>query len=185
MIKSLSFRKALLAPAMLLLSGIFLQSCTEEMPILHPPSGASSSGIGTTSSKSVINLSINNNANNITNNKPNNILFTSVAGGATLPLLKLYTFAGNNGSQTNNLTFGASFHTDTIGNKKFIFDSSQLLFNKKTYTTFNISGTAKFTVDKLDDVANTASGSFGYYVYDAIINPTDSVYVSGTFNFMK
>ncbi len=181
--KPSSFRGVLFAPAMLILFGVFLQSCTEEIPILKPLNRSSNSI--TVSSKSTISLNFNNTANTITNINPSNILFSTMPGGASLPLLKSYIVAGNNGSKTSNLLYGVSFHTDTIGNNKFIFDSSQLVINKKTYTTFNISGKVKFTVDKLDDTANTASGSFSYYVYDDIIKPTDSIYVSGSFNILK
>lgn len=185
MTQFLSFQKSLCAILILLLSGIFLQSCMEEMPILVPQNGTLTGTTGMVSSKSTISLNINNNPQNISNIKPNNIIFTNVTGGASLPLFKEYFIVGDNGNQTSSLSYSASFHTDTVGSKNFVFESSQLFFNKKTYTTFNISGTAKFNIEKLDDAANTVSGTFGYYVYDDILKPTDSVYVSGSFNILK
>lgn len=185
MIKPLISRKVFFVPAILLLCGIFLQSCTEEMPILTPASGYSSSVPGSVSSKSVINLKINNAPNDITNVKPGIILFNIISGGTTLPRFRNYLIAGDNGSTTNRVLYSVTFHSDSVGNNIYVFDGSQVIINKKTYTSFNISGTNKFTVAKLDEIASSTSGSFGYYVYDDVLHPTDSLYVTGAFNIFK
>ncbi len=178
MIKPFSFHKALFAPAMLLLCGIFLQSCTEEIPILKPRSSS-------VSSKSTIVLNVNNTAYTINDVSPNTIEFRETSRDPAFPLYRQYGIAASNNSQTNLLDYALSFHTDTVGSKKYTLEISQLTINKKTYSTANIYGNAAFKVDKLDAVDNTTSGSFGYFVYDDILTPTDSIYVSGTFNIVK
>lgn len=179
-----SFRSALFAPAILLLCGIFLQSCTEEMPVLQPTSGVNLS-TGSVSTKSVINLKVNDVQKNITNVKPQVILFNINSGGVTAPSYRFYTLAGDNGSTTNRLLYSAAFHSDSVGNNIFIFDASQVIVGQKVYTSFNISGKSNFKVDKVDEKAYTTSGNFGYYVYDDILNPKDSLYVTGSFNIAK
>ena len=185
MIKPFIFRKALFAPAMLLLGSIFLHSCTEEMPILKPLGTYSNYVPATVSSKSMINLKINNTQSDITNTKPGTIVFNVVTGGTTLPNFRTYLIAGDNGSTTNRALYSVTFHSDSVGNNIYVFDGSQVIVNKKTYTSFNISGSNKFSVTKLDEKTNTAVGSFSYYVYDDALHPTDSLYVTGAFNIFK
>lgn len=186
MIKPLTFRKAVLASAMLFLCSISLHSCTEEMPILTPSGGfISSSGVGSVSSKSIVNIKINAVQSNITNVKPQNILFTINSGGSTMPSFRSYAIAGDNGSTTNRLLYSVAFHSDSAGNNTYVFDGSQVIANKKIYTSFNISGSNKFSISKLDEKTYSTAGTFGYYVYDDILNPTDSLYVTGSFNILK
>lgn len=184
MTKPTTFRSKFFSPLMLLLCIVSLQSCWEEMPVLKPLNPTDTVA-GSVSSKSIIYLNINNAANNITNIKPSTILFTNVTGGATLPLFKEYFLIGDNESKSANVVYTVAFHTDTIGSKKFIFESSELVVNKKTYSTFNISGSEVFAINQLDDNANTASGKFSYYLYDSVINPKDSIFVDGTFSILK
>ncbi|MGI4021040.1 MAG: hypothetical protein ACRYFA_06000 [Janthinobacterium lividum] len=179
-----SFRSALLAPAMLLLCGIFLQSCTEEMPALKSPSSVNYS-TGSASSKSIINLKINDVQRSITNVKPEIIIFNINSGGVALPSFRSYTLAGDNGNTTNRLVYSAAFHSDSVGNNTYIFDASQVIVGQKVYTSFNVSGKSNFKVDKVDEKAYTTSGSFGYYVYDNILMPKDSLYITGSFNIVK
>lgn len=179
------FRKAIFAPAMLLLCSIFLQSCSEEMPILTPQNGYTSSAPGSVSSKSMINLKINNASNDISNVKPEIILFNIVSGGTTLPQFRNYLIAGDNGSTTSRVLYSVTFHSDSVGNNIYVFDGSQIIVNKKTYTSFNISGANKFSVTKLDEKTYSTSGNFGYYVYNNVLHPTDSLYVAGSFNILK
>lgn len=186
MLKPFISRKALFAPAMLLLCGIFLNSCREDMPILVPPSGLTiGTGTPSVSAKSTINLKINNTQNDILNVKPAVILFNIVTGGASLPLFRNYLIAGDNGSATNRVLYSVTFHSDSVGNNIYVFDGSQVIANKKTYTSFSISGANKFTVNKLDEKAYLTNGTFSYYVYDDVLHPTDSLYVTGSFNISK
>ncbi|RYE26663.1 MAG: hypothetical protein EOP42_20505 [Sphingobacteriaceae bacterium] len=173
-------RKALLAPAMLFLCGIFLQSCTEEMPILSPDDLSAKS-----SSKSTVVINVNNAVYTINDVKPSTIIFATTGTDPQFPLYKQYGFDATNNNQANMLDYAVSFHTDTVGSKKYTLEISQLTLNKKTYSTANIYGNAVFKVDKLDAANNTTSGSFSYFVYDDILTPKDSIYVSGTFNIVK
>ncbi|RYY07417.1 MAG: hypothetical protein EOP43_03310 [Sphingobacteriaceae bacterium] len=178
MCKLLSFRSALFAPAMLLLCGIFLQSCTEEMPVLTPLDI-------TVSSKSTIVLKINNTTSTINNVLPGNIEFRETSRDPAFPLYRQYGIAASNNNQTNLLDYAVAFHTDTAGSKNYTLEISQLTINKKTYSTANIYRNAVFKVDKLDATNNTTTGSFSYYVYDDILSPKDSIYVTGSFNILK
>ncbi len=167
--------RKLFAPAMLLLSSIFLQACTEEMPILAPLNGASNN--------STIVLNINNAAYTLTNKAPGYAIFANVTSGTGTTSTTQYNVTGSKGTQTNALDFILAYEINTAN--KYVLATSQLDFNNKTYTTVNSSGAAKLTVDKMDATANTATGSFGYYLYDSVFTPTDSIYVSGTFNIVK
>lgn len=178
MLKPISFGRKLLAPAMLLLTGIFLQSCADEVPILMPLSGS-------VSSKSIVVLNFKNTTYTINDVKPGTILFAVTGTDPKFPLYKQYGFDATNNSQTDLLDYAVSFHTNTVGSKKYTLEVSQVTLNKKTYSTANIYGNAVFKVDKLDAANNTTSGSFSYFVYDDILSPTDSIYVSGTFNIAK
>jgi len=179
MIKPFSFHKALFASAMLLLCGIFLQSCTEEIPILKPRNGS-----GTTSNNSNIVVKVNNTAYTLTNKAPGYAIFVPVTTGTGASSSTQYSVNGSNGIQTNVLDFGFSYISNSVNNK-YVLKSAQLEINNKTYTTLNSSGTAQLTVDKMDVAALTSSGSFSYYLYDSPYSPTDSIYVSGTFNIVK
>lgn len=178
MIKSLILRKAILAPAMLLLCGIFLQSCTEEMPILTQLSKSTNGN--------VIILNIKNKAYTLKNVNPGFVYFTNItAGGSANSSFQQYGLAGSNGNETNPLDCIINFDTDSVHVGKYVLSTSQVNYNNVTYTTSNASGNAKFTVNQLNATTNTTSGSFAYYLYDSVFVPTDSIYVSGTFNIVK
>jgi hypothetical protein len=163
---------------MLLLSGVFLNSCTEEMPVLTPLSGS-----GITSNKSIITVNIGNSTYSLKNQDPGYAIFASASTGSGTSTYTQYNITGSNGSQTNALDFILAYGLNT--NNKYIVTTSLLDYNNKTYSTLNLTGAAKLTVDKMDANASTANGSFGYYLYDDIFTPTDSIYVSGTFNIVK
>ena len=178
MCRFLSFRSAPIAPAVLLLCGIFLQSCTEEMPLLKPSDTS-------VSSKSTVVLNINNTASTINSVSPQTIEFRETSRDPAFPLYRQYGIAASNNNQTNLLDYAVAFHTDTAGSKNYTLEICQLTMNKKTYSTANIRGNAVFKVDKLDATANTATGSFRYYLYDDILSPKDSIFITGSFNIVK
>ena len=178
MYKLFSFRSVLLAPAMLLLCSIFLQSCSEEMPILKPLTSSPSS-------KSTVVLNINNTVYTINDVSPSTIEFAQTNTDPTQPLYRQYGIAASNNDQTNLLDYAVTFHTDTVGSKNYGLEVCLLNINKKSYATANPYGNAVFKVDKIDAANNTTSGSFSYFVYDDILSPTDSIYVRGTFNIVK
>ncbi len=173
-----TLRKALLAPAMLFLCGIFLQSCTEEMPILKPLSV-------NPSNSSFIILNIKNKAYTLKNVNPGFVYFTNITAGTGNSTMQQYGIAGSDGNEKNPLDCIINFDTDSVHAGKYVLSSSQLNYNNIVYTTNNTFGNAKFTVDQLNNATNTANGSFAYYLYDSVYTPTDSVYVSGTFNIVK
>ncbi|MVN21975.1 hypothetical protein [Mucilaginibacter arboris] len=175
--KNLTFRRAIIALAMLLLCGIFLQSCTEEMPILVPRSKAING--------SVIVLNIRNKAYTIRNENPGFVYFTNITPGSGNNLSQQYGIAGSDGSPTNPLDCIINFNADSVHAGNYILSTSQVNYNNVTYTTSNPSGNAKFKVNQLNAAANTTSGSFAYYLYDSVFIPTDSIYVSGTFSITK
>ncbi len=170
--------RLLTVAVVLLLSGIFLNSCTEEMPILTPNSGSSSA-----SNKSIIALNIGNSAYSLKNQDPGFAIFASVSTGTGTSTYTQYNITGSNGSQTNALDFILAYGLDA--KNKYVVTTSQLDFNNKTYTTLNLAGNAKLTIDKMDANTNTASGNFSYYLYDSVFTPTDSIYVTGSFNIVK
>jgi hypothetical protein len=172
--------RLLSAAVMLLLSGIFLNSCTEDMPILMPISSSVS-----TKSTVIVNVKNTNSTYSINDIRPSTVVFATTGKDPAYPLYRQYGFDATNNSQTNLLDFAVSFHTDTAGSRRYTLELSQLTVNKKTYSTANIYGNAVFKVEKLDGTGNTATGSFGYFLYDDITSPTDSIYVSGTFNIVK
>lgn len=162
---------------MLLLCGIFLQSCTEEMPIL--------TSANTTITGSYIKLNIDNKAYTIVNKLPGYVYFSNITVGVGTNLVAQLTVAGNNGNQNNLLDYALNFSEDTSKAGSYDFASSKLSLNGKSYITTNPYGKAKLNINQLDDTAKTANGSFAYYVYNSASNPTDSVYVTGTFNVVK
>ncbi|MGI4730009.1 MAG: hypothetical protein ACRYGB_15675 [Janthinobacterium lividum] len=176
--KLFKLRKALLAPAMLFLCGVFLQSCTEEMPIL-----SANDLIGKTSNASSIALKVNTANYTLVNKDPGYAIFAPVTSGTGTTSNIQYNVSGSNGLQTGTVDFVLAY-TLTSSNT-YVLTTSQLDLNNKTYTTLNASGNAQLTIVKMDVTANTASGSYGYYLYDSPSSPTDSVYVSGTFNIVK
>jgi hypothetical protein len=178
MIKPLTFKKAVAAFAMLFLCGISLYSCTEEMPILNPNS------ISSISNNSSIVVNINNSAYVIKNKTPDYAIFASITSGTNNTSNTQYNVSGSSSSKTAPIDFVLAFATDSLS-KKYIVTTSQVDVNNKTYTTLNKFGDAKLTVSKMDEKANTATGTFGYYLYDSVFTPTDSIFVSGTFNIIK
>lgn len=163
---------------MLLLSAFFLNSCTEEMPVLKPLSG-------TAINKSSIVIKVNNSTYTLTNKEPGYAIFVPVTLGTGASSYTEYSVNGSNGSETNVLDFGFSYILNSTTNQ-YVITSSQLQLNNKNYVTLNSSGAAQLKVDKMDAAANTGSGSFSYYLYDSVYNtPTDSVFVSGTFNIIQ
>lgn len=179
MLKPLSLGRKLLAPAMLLLTGIFLQSCADEVPILQPLNGS-----GKTSNASNIALKVNNTSYTLTNKDPGYAIFVPITTGTGTSSATQYSINGSNGSQTNTLDFGFSYILNTTSNK-YLLTGGQLTINNKSYATINSSGTAQLTVDKMDVLAFTATGKYSFYLYDTPFSPTDSIYVSGTFNIVK
>lgn len=179
MIKSLTLCKAILAPAMLLLCSIFLQSCTEEMPILSPNNVS-----GTSSNSSSIVVNVNKSTFTLNNKAPGYAFFAAGTVGTGSSSNTQYNVSGSNGLQTNAVDFIIDFSLNT--SKKYLLVGSQLDFNNKSYTTvYNGTGKSQLTINKIDTIANTASGSYAYYLYNSASSPTDSVYVSGTFNIVK
>jgi hypothetical protein len=176
MTKIFSFRKEIFSPLMLLLCGIFLQSCTEEMPILTPNYNFN---------ESTIVFNVNNKPYIVVNKTPGYVYFANVTVGSNNTLYSQYNISGSNGSQTNPIDYLLTFGPDNTNTNNYIFGTSQVTFNKKTYSTINANGKAKIIVDKLDTGNNTASGSFSYYLYDSVSSPKDSIYISGTFNIVK
>lgn len=175
---SISFIKCKrhLAVVTLILCGIFLQSCTEEMPILTPLSDPNISSVV---------LNIQNKTYRVVNKLPGYVFFANVTVGSGNSLYSQYNISGSNSSQTNAIDYVLTFGPDNANSNNYVFGSSQLTFNNKTYTTTNVSGKAVIKINSLDTYANTASGSFAYYLYDKVTSPTDSVYVTGTFNVIK
>jgi hypothetical protein len=178
MTKIFSIKKEIFSPVMLLLCGLFLHSCTEEMPILTPNS-AFTSGI------SAIVFKVNNTPYTIVNKVPGYVYFANVTVGSNNNLYSQYNISGSNGSQTYPIDYLLTFGPDSTNTNNFVFGTSQVTINKKTYSTINANGKAKLTIDKIDTNNNTAAGSFSYYVYNSVFSPTDSIYVSGTFNIVK
>ncbi len=179
MIKSLTLRKAVLTPAMLLLCGIFLQSCTEEMPILSP-----NDLIGKTSNSSSIVVNVNKSVFTLNNKAPGYAFFAVGTVGTGSSSNTQYNVSGSNGLQTNGIDFIIDFDLNT--SKKYVLVGSKLNFNDKSYTTvYNGTKKAQLTINKMDTIANTINGSYAYYLYNSASSPTDSIYVSGTFNIVK
>lgn len=179
MIKSLTLRKAILAPAMLLLCGIFLQSCTEEMPILKP-----SDLSGTTSTNSTIVVNVNKSTFTLKNTAPGYAYFATIGIGSGTSASTQYNVNGGNGLKTNAVDFILNFGLDA--NKKYVLLGSQLDFNEKNYATiYNQTSKAQLSISKIDTIANTTSGSYACYLYNSAASSTDSIYVSGTFNIVK
>lgn len=174
--KNFSLKKGRLAPAILFLCSIFLHSCTEEMPILTPLSDPNTSSIV---------LNIQNKTYKVVNRLPGYVFFANVTVGSGNALYSQYNISGSNGSQTNAIDYVLTFGPENANSGNYVFGTSQLTFNNKTYTTTNASGKAVIKIDALDTYVNTASGSFAYYLYDKVLSPTDSVYVTGTFNVIK
>lgn len=179
MSKPLNFGRMFFTPAMLFLCGVFLQSCTEEMPILKPLNGSAK-----TSNASNIALKVNNTTYSLTNKDPGYAIFVPITTGTGSSTATQYSINGSNSSQTNLLDFGFSYILDSTNNK-YLLTSGQLTLNNKNYATINSSGTAKLTVAKMDTLALTAAGNYSFYLYDSPFSPTDSIYVSGTFNIVK
>lgn len=174
-----TLRKALLAPAMLFLCAIFLQSCTEEMPILKP-----SDLNGTASTNSTIVVNVDKTAYTLKNAAPGYAIFAGVTIGSGTAATTQYNVSGSNGLKANRVDFLIDFGLDA--NKKYVVLGSQLDLGDKSYTTlYNQTDKAQLTVTKMDTIANTATGSYAYYLYNSTASPTDSVYVSGTFNIVK
>ncbi|MGI4021039.1 MAG: hypothetical protein ACRYFA_05995 [Janthinobacterium lividum] len=165
-----------IAVVTLLLCGMFLQSCTEEMPILTPLSDPNTSRI-------VLNIKYK--TYKIIDKLPGYVFFANVTVGSGNTLYSQYNVSGSNSSQTNAIDYLLTFGPDSVNTSNYVFGTSQLTFNNKTYTTTNKSGKAIIKVDALDTYVNTASGSFAYYLYDNVLSPTDSIYVTGTFNIIK
>ncbi len=176
MSKRFSFRSAMFAAAMLLLCGTFLQSCTEEMPILAPLNG--------TTNNSKIVLNVNNATYTLTNKNPGYVFFAPITVGTGSSSNIQYNVNGSNGLQTNAVDFIIDFGLNA--NNKYVLVGSQLNLNNKSYTTvYNNTGKAQLTINKIDTIANATSGSYAYYLYDSAFTPTDSIYVNGTFNIVK
>lgn len=174
-----TLRKALLAPAMLFLCGIFFQSCTEEMPILKP-----SDLNGNTSTSSNIVVNVDKTAYTLKNVAPGYAIFFGVTLGSGTSATTQYNVSGSNGLKANGVDFLIDFGLDA--NKNYVVLGSQLDLGDKSYTTlYNQTSKMQLTVAKMDTIANTASGNYAYYLYNSTVSPTDSVYVSGTFNIVK
>ncbi|RYX82021.1 hypothetical protein EON73_04515 [bacterium] len=182
MFKFSTFRNAFIPTAMLLLSGIFLQSCVEEMPILKPSDVSK-----TVSTNSTIVVNVNKSVITLKNTNPGYVFFASATVGIGANNTQ-YDISGSNGLQTNAVDFDINFNLNSTS-KKYVLLGSQLNFNNKSYTTvyngMNGIEKAKLTFNKIDTIANTANGSYAYYLYDSAFTPTDSIYVSGTFNIVK
>ena len=173
-----TLREALLAPAMLLLCGIFLQSCTEEMPILKP------SDLSANSSGSTIVVNANKSTFTLKNVAPGYAYFAPIGLSSGTYSGTQYNVNGGNGLKDNSVDFVLDFGLDA--GKKYVVLSSQLDLGDKSYTTLNNQNVkAQLTVTKLDTIANAASGSYAYYLYNSAVSPTDSIYVNGTFNIVK
>lgn len=177
-----TLRKALLAPAMLFLCGIFLQSCTEEMPILKPNDLKV-----TTSTTSTIMVNVDKSTFTLKNTDPGYAFFASSSIGTGSSSNTQYNISGSNGLQTNTVDFIIDFNLNA--SKQYILLGSKLDINNKSYSTVynGLTGIPKalLTITKMDTIANTASGSYAYYLYNSASTSTDSIYVSGTFNIVK
>lgn len=181
MIKFSNLRNAIVAPAMLLLSGIFLQSCVEEMPILKP-----SDVTKIASSSSTLIVNVDKSTFTLKNADPGYVFFAGGTVGTGTNSTQ-YNISGSNGLQTNAVDFIINFNMND--NKKYVLLGSRLNFNNKSYTTvyngLNGIEKAQLTFNKIDTIANTANGSYGYYLYNSASTQPDSIYVSGTFNIVK
>lgn len=176
MTKISALSKRIFTLALLLLCSFFLHSCTEDMPILTPLSDPNISTIV---------LNIQNKTYKVVNKLPGYVFFANVTVGSGNALYSQYNVSGSNSSQTNAIDYVLTFGPDKTNTSSYAFGTSQLNFNNKTYITNNTSGKATIKIDALDTNVNTASGSFAYYLYDKIVSPTDSIYVTGTFNVMN
>ena len=101
------------------------------------------------------------------------------------PKLRQHSIGATNGSKSNMIDYSVLFHTDHAGSNNYVVDASQLVFNQKKYVTVNRFRKAKLNIKQLDTGNTAALGSFGYYVYDSVSAPKDSIYVSGSFNIEK
>jgi hypothetical protein len=127
--------------------------------------------------RSVIQINVNNAAYSI-KSAPDVISFSTTAINATTPYFRQYLVSGTTATAT--ITFTLSFHTDTIGNGKYVMEGSQVKLNGKNYISLAGKTTDKVTVTKLDASKNVYSGSFSFYAYNKIL-ATDSVLVTGAY----
>lgn len=163
--------------AMLLLCSVFLHSCTEEMPILMP--------LNTVYKVNSVTLTINGKSYIIINKTPGYVNLTSITAGAGTSLYSQSNISASNSNAGDLISFIINFGPDTKNAGNYVLSTSQLSFNNKIYTTVNADGKANLKVANLNSNNNTANGTFGYYLYNSTKNPTDSIYVSGSFNILK